>query len=83
MDMGTRLLRCNYQEFGMKNSSIRRKPVMPEGRSRREILAFAGLVPLAYVLGSAAAAAEPDADGIVMRDGCILRADDLRRLAIS
>jgi hypothetical protein len=81
--MGARLLRCNYQEFGMKNSSIRRKPVMPAGQSRREILAFAGLLPLAYALGPATAAAEPRAGGIVMRDGWILRADDLRRLATS
>jgi hypothetical protein len=83
MDMGTRLLRCNYQEFGMKNSSIRRKPVMPEGQSRRQVLAFAGLLPLAYVLGTAPAAAASEAGGIVMRDGWILRADDLRRLAVS
>jgi hypothetical protein len=83
MDTGARLLRCNYQEFGMKNSSIRRRPVMPEGQSRREILAFAGLLPLAYALGAGAAAAEPEAGGIILRDGWILRRDDLRRLAIS
>jgi hypothetical protein len=56
---------------------------MPEGQSRREILAFAGLLPLAYALGAGAAAAEPEAGGIILRDGWILRRDDLRRLAIS
>jgi hypothetical protein len=56
---------------------------MPAGQSRREVLAFAGLLPLAYVLAPAAAMAEPETGGIVMRDGWILRADDLRRLAIS
>lgn len=82
MAMGTRLLHCEYQEFGMKNRGIRRKPDMPAGQSRREVLALAALLPLAGMLGGPAFAAGPETRGIVMRDGWILRRDDLRRLAI-
>lgn len=67
----------------MKNRSIRRKPDMPLGQSRRDVLALAGLLPLALTLAPPALAAMPEAGGIVMRDGWILRADDLKRLEIA
>jgi hypothetical protein len=77
------LLHRNYQESGMKNRSIRRKPVMPKGRSRREVLVLAGLLPLLPLLGGATPAAASESGGIIMRDGWILRRDDLGRLMIS
>lgn len=67
----------------MENRSMRRKPVMPRGQSRREVLAFAAAVPLAHLLGTEASATVWETPRIIVRDGWILRADDLNRLALA
>lgn len=72
----------------MKNSGMYRGPDMQVGRSRREVLSAIGVFPLAYLVGSAALAAETappkpaGTDGLIVRDGWILRADDLEKLGI-
>jgi hypothetical protein len=67
----------------MKNSGIRSRPDMPKGHSRRHFLALLGMLPFATLLRVRGLAAAPVEDGIVMREGWILRADDLKRLAIA
>jgi hypothetical protein len=67
----------------MKNSGIRRKPDMPKGHSRRHFLALLGMLPFAGLFRIRDVDAAPIVDGIIVRDGWILRADDLRRLGIS
>jgi len=72
----------------MKNRSMYRGTDMQVGRSRREILTALGFVPFAALLGSQAMAAEPapaaaDGDGgLIVRDGWILRREDLEKLGI-
>lgn len=72
----------------MKNSGMYRGPDMQGGRSRREVLTAMGVFPLAYLVGSEALAAEPappkpaGTGGLIVREGWILRADDLEKLGI-
>ncbi|MBN8996582.1 MAG: hypothetical protein J0H63_11815 [Rhizobiales bacterium] len=77
----------------MKNSSMYRGADMRGRHSRREILAVMGALPLVLFAGMSSAMADGDGSetagdgsetaGIVMRNGWMLRPEDLARLGMS